>query len=59
MSALPTQVECAPLAVKRALVDHAGLAVGVVVYHHRAVFDVLAGVHEVDAEHVEVALFAA
>ena len=30
-----------------------------VVYHHRAVFDVLAGVHEVDAEHVEVALFAA
>mgnify|MGYP000329133423 CR=1 FL=1 len=47
------------LAVKRALVDHAGLAVGVVVYHHRAVFDVLAGVHEVDAEHVEVALFAA
>ena len=31
------------LAVERALVDHAGLAVGVVVYHHRAVFDVLAG----------------
>ena len=25
------------LAVKRALIDHAGLAVGVVVYHHRAV----------------------
>ena len=30
-----------------------------VVHHHRAVFDVLAGVDEVDAEHVEVALLAA
>ena len=30
-----------------------------IVHHHRAVLDVLAGIDEVDAEHVEVALFAA
>ena len=44
------------LAAERALVDHARTAFGVVVHDHCAVFDVLARIDEIDAEHIEVAM---
>ena len=47
------------LAAQRTLVDHTGLAFGFVVHDHRTMFDMLARIDEVNAEHVELAMLAA